>query len=152
MEEKDLNIIQEHVEKLFKLLDVEAEITVTSSDEAYTVAIDAKDSNALLIGKHGNTLSSLEFIIYILVSKKLETPKRLLIEIGGYREEREAYLASLAQRLKDEVLETGVEKSVRGLKPWERRHVHMILSEEANITTESEGEDRDRTLIIKKKS
>lgn len=152
MEEKDLNIIQEHVAKLFKLLDVEAEITVTSSDEAYTVAIDAKDSNALLIGKHGNTLSSLEFIIYILVSKKLETPKRLLIEIGGYREEREAYLASLAQRLKDEVLETGVEKSVRGLKPWERRHVHMILSEEADITTESEGEDRDRTLIIKKKS
>lgn len=151
MEEKDLKQIHENVAELFKLLDIEAEIEVTSTDEAYTVAIDAKDNNALLIGKHGNTLSSLEFIIYILVSKKLEAPKRLLVEIGGYREEREAYLTSLAQRLKDEVLETGVEKSVRGLKPWERRHVHMALSDTPEIVTESEGEDRDRVLVIKKK-
>lgn len=143
--------IEKKVQELFKLLEVEAEVTVTENDESFVVAIDAVDNNALLIGKHGNTLTSLEYIIYILCVKDLETPKRILVEIGGYREEREAYLADLAARLKEEVVSTGVEKSIRGLKPWERRHVHMILSEDSEVMTESQGEDRDRTLIIKKK-
>lgn len=143
--------IENKVKELFKLLEVEAEITVTENDESFVVSIDATDNNALLIGKHGNTLTSLEYIIYILCVKELETPKRILVEIGGYREEREAYLSELAGRLKEEVVTTGEEKSIRGLKPWERRHVHMILSEDGDVMTESTGEDRDRTLIIKKK-
>lgn len=143
--------IENKIKELFKLLEVEAEITVTENDESFVVSIDATDNNALLIGKHGNTLTSLEYIIYILCVKELETPKRIVVEIGGYREEREAYLAELAGRLKEEVVSTGIEKSIRGLKPWERRHVHMILSEDAEVMTESQGEDRERTLIIKKK-
>ncbi|MBP7832219.1 MAG: KH domain-containing protein [Candidatus Levybacteria bacterium] len=147
-----METIESKVKELFKLLEIEAEVTVSETDEAFTIAIDAKDDNALLIGKHGNTLTSLEYIIYILCVKTLETPKRILVEIGGYREERETYLAELAGRLKDEVISTGVEKTVRGLKPWERRHVHMVLSEDTEVMTESEGEDRDRVLVIKKKS
>lgn len=148
---ENLKTVTEKVEKLLDLMDVEAEVNVIEEDEAFVIAIDAKDNNALLIGKHGNTLSALEYVIYILVSKDLPEGKRVLIEIGGYREERETYLADLAGRLRDEVVETGVEKSVRGLKPWERRHIHMTLAEDADVTTESTGEDRDRVLIIKKK-
>lgn len=149
MQDKDL-IIQK-IQELLKLVDVTAEVNVEESEEAFTVSIDAKDDNALLIGKHGNTLSSLEYIIYILVSKNLSAQKRITIEIGGYREERESYLADLANRLKEEVIETNAEKTVRGLKPWERRHIHMTLAEDAEVTTESMGEDRDRVLVIKKK-
>lgn len=151
MEENNLNLIQEKIEKLFKLLEVDAKIDVSEGDEAYTVSIDAEDNNALLIGKHGNTLSSLEYVLYILAGKDLPEGKRLYIEIGGYREERESYLTDLAARLKEEVVSTGVEKTVRGLKPWERRLVHMSLAEDSEVTTESVGEDRDRVLIIKKK-
>lgn len=148
---QDKELIIEKINELLKLIDVEAEVAVEETDESFTVSIDAKDDNALLIGKHGNTLSSLEYIIYILVSKNLSTPKRITIEIGGYREERENYLADLANRLKEEVVETGIEKTVRGLKPWERRHIHMALSEDNEVVTESMGEDRERVLIIKKK-
>lgn len=149
--EKNLKAITEKIEKLLSLMDIDATVSITSQDEAYVVLIDAKDNNALLIGKHGNTLSALEYIIYILVSKDLSEEKRILIEVGGYREERETYLADLAKRLKDEVVETGIEKTIRGLKPWERRHIHMTLVDDENVTTESIGEDRDRVLIIKKK-
>ena len=149
--EKDLKTITERVEKLFELLEITATVEVTAEDESYVVAIDAGDDNALLIGKHGNTLSSLEYIVYILVGRELELEKRVLVEIGGYREEREAYLSDLAQRLKEEVISTGTEKTIRGLKPWERRHIHLSLAEDSDVTTESTGEDRDRVLIIKKK-
>ncbi|MFI5265128.1 MAG: protein jag [Candidatus Levyibacteriota bacterium] len=150
--EEDLKLIEDKVLKLFEFLDLDAEVTVEAGDEAYVISVDAQDNNALLIGKHGNTLSSLEYVIYILVSKELKEPKRILIEIGGYRQEREAYLADLAARLKEEVVSTGIEKSVRGLKPWERRHVHMTLAEDSDVMTESMGEDRDRILVIKKKA
>lgn len=150
--EEDLKLIEKKVSRLFEYLDIDANITVEVGDEAYVISIDAEDNNALLIGKHGNTLSSLEYVIYILVSKELKEPKRILIEIGGYRQEREAYLADLATRLKEEVVSTGIEKSVRGLKPWERRHVHMTLADDSDVMTESMGEDRDRILVIKKKA
>lgn len=149
--EKDVKLIETKLQELFKLLEIDADIEVETTDEAYIVSVDAADNNALLIGKHGNTLSSLEYITYILVGKELSEEKRIIIEIGGYREEREIYLADLAKRLKEEVMETGIEKSIRGLKPWERRHIHMTLSEDADVTTESTGEERDRVLIIKKK-
>lgn len=149
--EKDVKLIKDKLAELFKLLEMDADIEVEVQDEAYVVSVDSGDNNALLIGKHGNTLSSLEYITYILVGKDLTEEKRVLIEIGGYREERETYLADLAERLKEEVLETGVEKSIRGLKPWERRHIHMSLSEDSDVTTESTGEERDRVLIIRKK-
>lgn len=144
--------IESKVKELLKLLQIDAEVSVSESDESFTVSIDAKDDNALLIGKHGNTLTSLEYIIYILCNREMETPKRITVEIGGYRQEREAYLADLAQRLKEEVIASGTDKTVRGLKPWERRHIHMTLSEDTEVITESEGEDRDRVLVIKKKS
>lgn len=148
---KDVKLIKVKLGELFKLLEIDADVDVETQDEAYVVSVDAGDNNALLIGKHGNTLSSLEYITYILVGKDLSEEKRVLIEIGGYREEREAYLTDLASRLKEEVVETGVEKSIRGLKPWERRHIHMALAEDNDVTTESTGEERDRVLIIKKK-
>lgn len=149
--EKDVITIKEKVQELFKLLEIETSVDVALNEDTYTVAIDAKDDNALLIGKHGNTLSSLEYIIYILVGKEITEGKRILIEIGGYRQEREAYLVDLAQRLKEEVVSLGTEKTIRGLKPWERRHIHMALAEDTEVTTESTGEERDRVLIIKKK-
>lgn len=149
--EKESKIIQEEIEKLLKLLDIKATIEISSNDDGYNILLDAGDNNALLIGKHGNTLTSFEFILTLIVTQKLDEYKRLTIEIGSYRQEREAYLEELADKLKGEVVESGYEKTVRGLKPWERRFVHMHFQEDEEVLTESVGEDRDRTLVIKKK-
>ena len=120
------------------------------TEDGYEVAIETPDT-ALLIGKHGNTLSSFEYLLTQMVAAKTEEFKRVIVEVGGYREERESYLQDLSMRLKEEVVATGADKTIRGLKPWERRHVHMLLSEDNDVVTESEGEGRDRVLVIKKK-
>jgi spoIIIJ-associated protein len=86
-----------------------------------------------------------------MVAAKQEEYKRVIVEVGGYREERESYLQDLANRLKEEVVSTGSEKTIRGLKPWERRLIHMMLVEDGQVETESSGEDRDRVLVIRKK-
>lgn len=149
--EKESKIIQEEVEKLLKLLDIKATIEISSGDEGYNILLDAGDDNALLIGKHGNTLTALEFVLTLILTQKLGEYRRLTVEIGSYRQEREAYLQELADKLKGEVVESGYEKTVRGLKPWERRFVHMHFQDDEAVVTESVGEDRERTLVIKKK-
>lgn len=150
----DINFLETakiEAEALFSKLGVQAKVEASESEDGIELSIDAGEDNALLIGKHGNTLSSLESIIALIVAKKTGEYKRVLIEIGGYREEREKYLTDLAIRLKEDVVASGYEKSVRGLKPWERRLIHMTLAEDTDVVTESTGEDRDRVLVIKKK-
>lgn len=142
--------IQKQIENLLKAASIEAKVTVVEENETFMVTIDG-DDNALLIGKHGNTLSSLEHIIALMVAKNTGEFKHVTVEVGDYRKEREEYLRDLVSRLKEEVLTTGVSKSIQGLKPWERRLVHMYLADDTDVVTESEGEDRERTLYIKKK-
>lgn len=142
--------VQTEAESLLAKVGVTASVKVEEEDGSFKVHLDSEE-NALLIGKHGNTLSSLELVLSLIVAQKTGEFRRIIIEVGGYRQEREDYLRDLATRLRDEVVETGNEKTVRGLKPWERRIVHMYLTEDPDVVTESEGEDRDRVLVIKKK-
>ncbi len=149
--EKESKIIKEEIEKLLKQIGITSEVEVEQSEEGYVVSLDAGEDNALLIGKHGNTLASLELVSTLIVTNKIGEFKRVTMEVGSYRAEREQYLQDLANKLKEEVITSGYEKQVRGLKPWERRFMHMYLQEDSEVMTESIGEDRERTLIIKKK-
>ena len=148
--DETIKTIREEAEILLEKIGSAGSVEVSENEGMFNVHIDTEE-NALLIGKHGNTLSSLELVLSLIVAKKTGEFKRVIIEVGGYREAREDYLRDLAQRLHDEVVETGDEKTVRGLKPWERRVIHMHLSEMGDVNTESEGEERDRILVITKK-
>lgn len=142
--------IQKEAENLLKEIGLEGAVKVEKADDLYNVFIDSKD-NALLIGKFGSTLSSFELILSLILTQKTGEYKRVVVEVGDYRKEREEYLKGLASRLKESVIETGYEKNVRGLKPWERRLIHIFLQEDQDVTTESTGEGNERVLVIKKK-
>lgn len=143
-------LVQQIATEFLNQIGVEATVSVSEDDNGYKVSLDTPE-NALLIGKHGNTLSSFEYLLSQMVAAKQDEYKRVIVEVGGYREERESYLNDLADRLKEEVISSGNEKTIRGLKPWERRLIHMRLVEDDQVSTESSGEDRDRVLVIKKK-
>jgi spoIIIJ-associated protein len=145
------NTVQNLTVDLLAKVGIQATAEVAPTEDGYTVKVNS-DENALLIGKHGNTLSSLESILSLMVNKTGgDDFKRIIVEVGGYRQEREEYLRSLVDRLREEVISTGAEKRISGLKPWERRLVHMYLAENTDVETESIGEDRERVLIIRKK-
>ncbi|RJQ28084.1 KH domain-containing protein [Candidatus Parcubacteria bacterium] len=149
--DENVKIVKKEVEDLLEKVGVSADIEVTEADDEFNVLVDGHDDNALLIGRHGDTLSSLQTILGFIVAKKLGEYKRVILEVGGYRKDREEYLKNLCERLKEEVIESGREKIVNGLKPWERRVIHMYLGEDKDVVTESTGEGRDRVLVIKKR-
>lgn len=148
--EKIEKIALDEAKGLFEKLSISAEIKAELEDETVKLHIDTQE-NALLIGKHGSTLSSLETVLSLIISKKTENFVRVITEIGGYRQAREEYLTDLANRLREEVLSQEGEKQVRGLKPWERRLIHLHFSEDPDVATESVGEERDRVLVVRKK-
>lgn len=148
--EEITSLIQKEAEALLEKVGISTNVTVSADEDGYKVGIDTEE-NALLIGKHGNTLSSLELIIALIVAKKTGEFKRILVEVGDYRAEREAYLKELATRMKEEVASSGYEKIIHGLKAWERRLIHLMLQEDQEVTTESRGEGRERVLVILKK-
>lgn len=149
--EKEITLVQDVITDLLGQIGIKSTPEVSENDGALVAIIDAGDDNALLIGKHGNTLSALELLVNVIVSQKLGEFKRVTLEIGNYRAEREQYLIDLVEKLRAEVLETDSSRQIRGLKPWERRFVHLQIQDDSDVFTESEGEDRDRVLVIKKK-
>jgi spoIIIJ-associated protein len=148
--EEITTLIKKETESLLVKVGITTEVSVTEDEDGYKVGIDTEE-NALLIGKHGNTLSSLELVLSLMVAKKSGEFKRVLLEVGDYRAEREEYLKELANRMREEVASSGYEKTIRGLKAWERRLIHLMLQEDESVTTESRGEGRDRVLVILKK-
>ncbi len=140
--------------KIFDLLGAKAggiEVEVADADATVNVKIPEADSG-LLIGYHGDTLTSIQYLLGQIVNKGKENWTRVVVNLNDYRESRELQLKQMAQNAADRAVSTGDEIEMPFLTPAERRLIHLELSIRQDITTYSEGEDRNRRLIIAPKS
>jgi spoIIIJ-associated protein len=112
------------------------------------VLITSEDPG-MIIGHHGDNLDSLQLIISLMLAKESGEFKRVSLEVGDYKRNRSDYLKNLAEQTKRRVLEEGREIPLPSLKPWERREVHMYLADDQEVVSESMGEGRERTLVVK---
>lgn len=140
--------IQEVLSELFKQLEIEGDFEVSAEEGAITVLLNTKDMG-VVIGYHGEILDSLQSVASLIISKKLGEFTRITMEAGDYRKNRTEYLTSLAERTKEQVLSENREVSLPSLKPWERRVIHLLLQDDPEVLSESIGEGRDRTLVVK---
>jgi len=149
-----IKILQEITDTLLSLMATKAKGTVEydKENEAYVLSIDAGDETGLLIGKKGETLSSLQTVLGILFKQKTGEWNRVVVNVGDYREKEEDYLRNLAASTAQRARETGEPQNLYNLKPWQRRIIHLCLAEEKDLTTESMGEGEERYLVIKPKS
>ncbi|KKS96212.1 MAG: Single-stranded nucleic acid binding R3H domain protein [Microgenomates group bacterium GW2011_GWC1_43_13] len=148
-----VKILQELVDELLSLMatKAKAEASYDKDNEAFVVNIDAGDETGLLIGKKGETLLGIQTILGFLLKQKTGEWNRLLVNVGDYREKEEGYLKDLAASTAQRAKETGEPQNLYNLKAWQRRVIHLALSEDKSVTTESEGEGEERYLVIKSK-
>jgi spoIIIJ-associated protein len=142
--------LQKLVKDLFDKLGIEEDFEVSENDETVDVVISS-DEPGLLIGHHGDTLDSLQLVLSLMLAKKLGEFKRVSVEIGDYKKNRSDYLKNLAEQTKERAISEGREVMLPNLKSWERREVHMYLAEDPEVISESVGEGRDRTLMVRPK-
>lgn len=151
MAEANLEKIQKKTEELLELLGVKATVSVALEEEVAQINLET-DETGMLIGYHGETLEAMQLILSLMIARELGEFVRVSLEIGDYRKNREDYLQHLVDQTKERVLAEQRPVSLQNLKSWERRIVHLMLQDDQEVTTESEGEGRERVLTIKPKS
>ena len=138
-------------EELLSKLEVEGSVSVDMDETgAYQVHIDTAETG-LLIGYHGKTLESFQIVLGIAVSRKLGSWVKVYVNVGDYREKREEALMYMAQRAAERAVESGRAVELTRLTPSERRVIHLTLSGDGRVTTESTGEGDNRILVVKPK-
>lgn len=148
---KTVEFLKMTTEDLLGLMSVGAKVDVSydKKQDVFIVDIDSSEATGLLIGKRGETLSGLQTLLGFSVKQKFDEWKRVIVNVGDYREKEENYLRDLAKNSAERAKETGEPQNLYNLKPWQRRVVHLALAEESGISTESVGEGEERYLVIK---
>jgi spoIIIJ-associated protein len=126
------------------------EITTEAKVEEDIIHITINsERNPVLIGKNGRTLQSLNELDRLAVSNKFRHRYRILLDVGGYKEDKYSRIAYVAKKTANDVLKSHIDVKLDPMTPDERRVVHNTLTGLAHIKTESSGEGTDRAVTIK---
>jgi spoIIIJ-associated protein len=130
----------------------ETTVTMTEGDNGEKrISVDG-DSAGVLIGHHGETLDSLQYLTNLAANKKIEGEKReyikVTVDVEGYRAKREETLRRLAQRQAEKVLKFKRSFALEPMNPYERRIIHTEIQKIAGVSTYSIGQDNERRIVI----
>ena len=142
------------MEALIKLMKLTADVSVaqaTNNELPVTLNIEGDDLG-VLIGRRGQTLASLQYIIRLIVAEKLKAWVPINVDVAGYRKRRYESLQNLALRLAEQVKRSQRLITLEPMPADERRIIHLTLTDNPDVTTQSmgEGEMRKVAILLKK--
>ena len=147
----DFNVINDGIEYLKKLLEnMEIEAVIEgklTGDRHVLFSVEAKE-NPILIGKNGKTLEAIQSLVKNYINLYTDEYYVVLIDIGGYKEQRKKQLEILATKTAMEVVKSKVPTKLSKMNAYERRVIHTKLSDWRDVTTVSEGEEPNRYVVI----
>lgn len=148
MEKTELvkNTVSEFLEKM-GVIDVEVIVSYNKEEDRFSVILKTEQPGPL-IGYHGNTLSGMQIFVSQHLKSKTGEWVNLSIDVNDYKERREQGIKALADDTVEKVISTGQAHILPPMTASERRVVHMYLAEHAEVSTESQGEGRQRSVII----
>ena len=147
-----VEIAKEFIERLLEDMKIEANLTLVDVDNAdKQINIDGEDVG-VLIGHHGETLDSLQYLVNLAANQKSEGEKRefvkITIDIEGYRAKREEALRALARRMADRVIKYKKSVMLEPMNPDERRIIHSEVQNIKGVSTNSIGSENNRKVVI----
>ncbi|MGI5836217.1 MAG: RNA-binding cell elongation regulator Jag/EloR [Chloroflexota bacterium] len=148
-------VAEELLAQLLDKMGIEADVNAKEDmgDEQTPILLEVTgDDLGILIGRRGETLSALQFLLNLMVGKQLNSWVRIVIDVEGYRSRREESLRSLASRVAERVRRTGQAIALDPMPANERRIVHLALQGNPYVTTESHGFGEDRRVSVIPKS
>lgn len=150
MEDK-ITELKNVLEQTLTLLELTGKVEGKIEEETILLSIST-ETPALLIGYHGKTIAALQTILGVIAYKKFGESMPIVVDVDGWRERRKEVLTKLALSAAQKAKETNTPQPIYRLTPFERRIVHLILSDDKEVTTESEGEGRERYIVVKLRS
>jgi spoIIIJ-associated protein len=149
MNKTDSKKIKKTVEEFFQKLGVEAKIDVFPLKES-TIPVELKlEEPQTLIGQNGETLFEIQHLLKIILKRQISDTVYVDLDINNYKKKKAEYLRELAKSTADEVSLSRHEKLLPSMTPYERRIVHVELSQRQDIRTASIGEEPRRKVIVR---
>lgn len=148
------------LEQLLQRMDIHGYVTAVKTqvpaqqgngtEETITLHVEGADEQAmgLLIGRRGETLQSLQFLLNLLVSRQTQKWPQMVVDVGNYRQRRRESLEGLARRMAERVRQGGRPITLEPMAAYERRIVHLALREDSTVYTQSAGEGEGRKVVI----
>lgn len=145
--EESIEFVRNYVADLLTFFGVNVDVEISVDDDVIEVAVPSNDSNSILIGRNAETLRSIQYIVSTVLRNKDAVLSRVNVDIADYKKQRAERLAAQAREWIAEVQRTG-SSYVANLNAADRRIVHQVAKEYSDIRTQSEGEGRERKLVI----
>lgn len=141
--------IKNYVAEILENMDIYATPVVEINEEEDLITIDIQgDDTGDLIGKRGQTLDALQYLISIVANKEQGNHYRVKLDTKNYRERRQKTLENLAKNVATKVKKTKKKVVLEPMNPYERRIIHSYLQNDKYVTTKSEGEEPNRRVVV----
>ena len=140
-------VATEFLAEVFRLLGVNARTEVSEKDGYVYIGCRGRGLG-VLIGRRGETLDALQYLVNLVVGRRVGRRARIILDVENYRRRREDTLIRLARRLSEKVKRTGGRIVLEPMNPHERRIIHMALQGDDQVYTFSEGEEPFRKVVI----
>lgn len=140
---------KEFLDEVFNAMNMVVAVDVKYDEENKNLNIDLSgDEMGILIGKRGQTLDSLQYLVSLVVNKGSEEYIRVKVDTEDYRKRRKETLENLAKNIAYKVKRTKRSVSLEPMNPYERRVIHSALQNDKYVTTHSEGEEPFRRVVV----
>jgi spoIIIJ-associated protein len=150
-QEEAVQFARKYLEDILSFFGVNIVVNVTVEDEVIELTVPSTDESSVLIGRNGETLRALQYMVSTALRNKEAELVRVNVDIADYKKQRAEKLAEKARGWIEEVRSTG-NSHVANLNAADRRVVHRVVAEYDDVQSFSEGEGRDRTITIAQKS
>jgi len=145
---KSKKTIEKTIKEFFEKIGLDYDFKVVEEEESIDIVVETDDPG-LIIGRHGDTLDSVQLVLSLIIAKELGEFKRTTLEVADYKKNRSEYLTNLADETRERVITEQKEVYLPNLKPWERRIVHLYFKDDKEVVSESTGEGKERTLLVR---
>jgi spoIIIJ-associated protein len=135
------------LEGILQRISTEYRVNARETQEKIILSIEGDDSG-LLIGKRGQNLDALQYILNKAIHKIDNENKNVLIDLGDYRKRREEFLFGLAEKIREKVKKSKKPVSLANMNAHDRRIIHMVLQGDESLITQSRGEGKFRKIVI----
>ena len=143
------DVAKDFLKDVFEAMNMAVVVDVKYDEENKNIDIELSgDEMGVLIGKRGQTLDSLQYLVSLVVNKGQEEYIRVKVDTENYRQRRKETLENLAKNIAFKVKRTKRPVSLEPMNPYERRIIHSALQNDKYVTTHSEGEEPFRRVVV----
>ena len=141
--------VSEFLDNIFRIMEMDVETIIDYDEENGTIDIELKGENmGLLIGKRGQTLDSLQYLISLVANRESDEHIHVKLDTENYRQRRRDTLENLARNIAFKVKKTRRPVFLEPMNPYERRIIHYALQNDRYVETHSEGEEPYRKVVV----